>query len=110
VKRGEIWVAAGGGYLSKPRPAVVLQADAFPAERLVTVCPLTSDARSADAPLLRVPVPAGDQTGLQLESWAMVDKITTVRAESLGKRMGAVPAPSMPAISRATATFLGLAD
>ena len=110
MRRGEIWTGAGRDYMAKPRPAVVLQSDVFPRGESVTVCPLTSDRRSAEAPLLRVPVAAGPQTGLDLDSWAMVDKITTVRTASLAKKLGQVQPRTMTALSKAAATFLGLAD
>jgi mRNA interferase MazF len=29
VKRGEIWLVAGGVYASKPRPALIVQDDRF---------------------------------------------------------------------------------
>jgi mRNA interferase MazF len=110
MRRGEVWMGAGPGCMAKPRPVVVLQSDAFSREESVTICPLTSDPRSADAPLLRVPVAAGPGTGLELESWAMADKITTVRTAALAKKLGQIPPRTMTALSRAAATFLGLAD
>jgi mRNA interferase MazF len=95
--------------MAKPRPALVLQSDAFPAEHSVTVCPITSDPRSAEAPLLRVPLPATAATGLRQDSWAMADKITTVRATALASRIGQAPTSTMARLSRAAANFLGLA-
>ena len=53
MKRGELWVAAGGGdYTGKPRPVVIVQDDRFEATGSVTVCALTSDP--TDAPLFRI--------------------------------------------------------
>jgi mRNA-degrading endonuclease toxin of MazEF toxin-antitoxin module len=110
VKRGEIWIAAGQGYVSKPRPVVVLQSAVFPRESSVTICPISADERSAQAPLLRVQLPFGGETGLARDSWAMVDKITTIRVDSLDKRIGHLPPRAMQSVSRAAAVFLGLAD
>jgi len=55
VKRGEVWTVAGGpDYASKPRPAVILQDNAFDATASITLCPITSQA--VDAPLMRLPI------------------------------------------------------
>ena len=108
MRRGEIWTGAGRDYMSKPRPLVVLQSNAFPRQGSVTICPVTSDQRSAEAPLLRVPIAAGTETGLEQDSWAMADKITTVRSSSLITRLGQTPKGTMAALTRAAASFLGL--
>ena len=55
MNRGEIWTVAGGpAYAGKPRPAVIVQDDAFAARDSVTICPLTS--QTTDLPLFRIPV------------------------------------------------------
>ena len=74
--RGDIVVLAdrAGRYTGKPRPALVVQADAFSGTDSVLVCLITSSER--DAPLLRVPLPAGEQTGLHQPSWVQLEKLT----------------------------------
>ena len=64
MTRGDIVVmAARGAYTSKPRPAVVVQANQFnPTHPSVTVRPITPEC--ADAPLFRVTLPPGNCTGL----------------------------------------------
>ena len=52
MKRGDIVTVAASGDYGKPRPAVIVQADAFDAIPSVTVMPLTSEIRD-DVPLLR---------------------------------------------------------
>jgi mRNA-degrading endonuclease toxin of MazEF toxin-antitoxin module len=47
VKRGEIWLVAGGVYASKPRPTLIVQDDHFETDS-VTVCPSTTT--DVDAP------------------------------------------------------------
>ena len=110
MKRGEIWTAAGPGCLSKPRPVVVLQSDVFAETDSVTVCPITSQATAGDADLVRVELPAGDTTGLQQTSWAMVDKIITTRRTSLTQRVGTTPTAQLRRASMLMAVFLGLAE
>jgi mRNA interferase MazF len=108
VRRGEIWtVAAGSGYLGKPRPVVIVQDDRFDATASVTICALTTDP--TDAPLIRPVVDANDVTGIRESSRLMVDKITTVPRSKLGERVGRLTDDDMIRLSRALIVFLGLA-
>lgn len=88
MTRGAIVVvAAKGAYTSKPRPAVVVQADLFNATHgSVTVCPITTAC--ADAPLFRVTLPPGSRTGLAEVSQVMVDKIVSVPRTALAREVG----------------------
>ena len=107
TRRGHIALVAGGVYASKPRPAVILQDDLFLETDSVTVCPLTT-AR-VDAPLLRFPIPANPTTGIDEPSFAMIDKITTVRRSSIGPIVGQVDSEQMLELERRIVVFLGLA-
>jgi mRNA interferase MazF len=108
VKRGDIWLVSGSDYAGKPRPAVILQGDAFPPTTSVTVCPLTSDP--SVAPLARVAMEPSPATGLRERSFAMADKVTTVPLGKIGERIGEVAAGDMRLIDRTVLIFLGLAD
>ena len=105
--RGELWTIAGGVYASKPRPALIIQADHFANTDSVTVVPLTTTA--LDAPLLRVPISATPETGLAVNSWAMIDKLTTARRSNLGHHLGRISPTDLTTIERLIAVFLGLA-
>ncbi len=107
MKRGEIRLVAGGVYASKPRPAVVMQEDLFAALDSVTVCPLTTTV--VDAPLLRVLIPATENSGVDADSYAMVDKLTTVRRANVGTRVGEVTAHQLTDLERRILVFLGIA-
>ena len=108
MKRGELWVAAGGGdYTGKPRPVVIVQDDRFEATGSVTVCALTSDP--TDAPLFRILLSADPENRLHEDSRVMVDKITTVRRERLIRRIGSLSVTDMRRIDRAMLVFLGIA-
>ena len=107
MNRGEIWTAAGGVYASKPRPVLIMQDDRFDATESVVVVPLTT--RAVDAALTRVPIPADALSGIAQPSYAMVDKITTVRRTSLGSRTGRASATQVVEIERALLVFLGIA-
>jgi len=107
VRRGDIVLVAGGVYDRKPRPAVVLQDDLFASTDSLTVCPLTTT--DVDAPLLRLAVSANSTTGIDALSWAMVDKVTTVRRSNVGDRVGQLDARLMLELERRLIVFLGLA-
>jgi len=106
MKRGELVTIAVSGNYGKPRPALVIQADAFDQHPSVTVLPLTSELH--DAPLFRVPVAAGRETGLRKASQIMVDKATTVPRAKVGARMGRVSAATLRHVDEALRGFLGL--
>lgn len=107
MNRGEIWTVAGGVYASKPRPALVIQDDAFRATGSVVVLPLTSHL--VDAPLLRPRLEATPETGLARASDVMIDKVTAVRRGSVQDHVGRVSAKQLIEIERLMAAFLGLA-
>lgn len=106
MNRGELWTVSGGVYAAKPRPALIIQDDLFSATESVTVIPLTTT--TAEAPTARVAVPA--TTGIAQPSFAMIDKITTVRRSNLGTRVGRVSTTLMADIERSLIVFLGLAS
>jgi mRNA interferase MazF len=108
VNRGELWTVAGGVYASKPRPALVIQDDRFDGTDSVTVLPLSTVV--VDAPLLRVRIPATATPGIRSESFAMVDKVTTVRRSNVDQRIGRVSASTLVEVERAMLAFFGLAD
>lgn len=108
MKRGEIWTLAGGGdYTGRPRPAVVVQDDTFDATSSVTVCAFTTDP--AEAPLFRVRIEPSEDNGLREPCSLMVDKITTVRRDRLGARIGRLRLEDVVRLNRAVLVFLGLA-
>jgi mRNA interferase MazF len=107
VRRGEIWTASGGrDYTGKPRPVVIVQDDRFAATASITVCPCTSDP--TDAPLLRLTVEPSATNGLRATSRLMVDKITTMRKENVGTRIGRLADDDVVRLNRAILMFLGL--
>ena len=108
MKRGEVWVFAGGGdYTGRPRPAVILQADQFADTESVTICAFTSTILSA--PIARPLVEPSQLNGLDAPSEPMVDKITTVRRTRLRSRLGQLADEDMVRLERAMLVFLGLA-
>ena len=108
MKRGEVWTVSGGtAYAGKPRPAVVVQEDAFDSTASVTVCPFTSD--STVAPLFRLTIDPDQANGLRSISCLMVDKITTIAKTKLGRRIGVLNGADVARLNHAMIVFLGLA-
>ena len=108
MKRAEIWTVAGGpDYAGKPRPAVILQDDAFEETASMTLCPFTTQL--VEAPLIRLPIAPTKQNGLNAASHVMIDKITTVAKSTLQRRIGKLAEEDMVRVNRAVLVFLGLA-
>ena len=107
MKRGEIWtVAVGGPYTRKPRPAVVLQANAFRNIGSMTLCPFTTTAGAASP--IRPLVHPTRHNGLVAPSYIMIDKIVTVPRDRIDTRLGMLDDEDMFKVNRALIVFLGL--
>jgi len=108
MKRGDVVICAAPGDYGKPRPAVVVQSDLFNATHAsVVVCLITSHLE--DAPLFRIPVPAGRTTGLKRESQVMVDKVIAIPRNKITGRAGALPAGALKEVDHALRLWLELA-
>jgi mRNA interferase MazF len=109
MRRGDVVTVAAAGDCGKPRPAVVVQSDAFPLTHAsVVVCPMTSD--DAQAPTFRVAIEPTSENGLRLRSQVMADKPVTVRRERIGPQIGRLNASEMTRLNAALAFAMGLAD
>lgn len=106
IRRGDVVTVAMPGDYGKPRPALVVQADAFRELESVTVLRLSSDLR--DLPLFRITVEPGPGNGLQKRSQIMVDKAATVPRANIGQHIGRADTGTMRAVDTALAGFLGL--
>ena len=89
---------------ASPRPS----GRPFDATDSLTVLPLTTT--DVNAPLLRIPVPPNDTSGLAQISFIMVDKATTVRRSNVRQLVGHLSSQQMTQVERALMVFLGLAD
>jgi mRNA interferase MazF len=109
MRRGSVVVVAASGDYGKPRPAVVVQTNAFPdSHRSVVVCQLTSEL--SEAPDFRITVEPGETNGLRVRSQIMADKPVTIRRERVGKVLGSLSVEEMRRLNAALAFVLGLAD
>ena len=107
MRRGDLVTVATSGDYGKPRPALIVQADAYAEHPSITVLPLTSELH--DLPLLRITVEPGEGSGLRLRSQVMVDKATTIPRAKAGSRIGRLDVATLADVSRALAGFLGTA-
>lgn len=108
MRRGDIVLVAdraGGDYGGKPRPAVVVQSELFEDTGSVAVCLLTT--QRTGAPLLRVPVAAGEGSGLRVASRIAVEKLMSVRRDRAGVPIGRISDEEAVALNRSLAVFLG---
>jgi mRNA interferase MazF len=109
MRRGELVTVAAAGDYGKPRPAVIVQTDAFPESHAsVVVCQLTSDL--VDALEFRVTIEPSSENGLRLKSQVMADKPVTIRRERIGQKIGSLDSQDMARLGIALAFVLGLAD
>ena len=104
--RGSLVTIVSSGDFGKPRPALILQADAFATLDSVTVLPLTSAV--TQAPLFRISLQPDARNGLKAVSQIMVDKSQTVSRARLGPVVGRLSREEIQQVDRALAVFLGV--
>ena len=104
MKRGDVIIAALPGDYGKPRPTLVVQADAFAALDSLIVCPMTSDGDTAG--ILRVPVDPDDDNGLRKPSLIMVEKINAISRNRCRDTIGRLSADRMAAVDLALRLIL----
>ena len=109
IRRGDVVTVAASGDYGKPRPAVVVQSNVFPAEHAsVVVCQMTSTL--SEAPDFRVTVDPSSVNGLRTISQIMADKPVAVRGERIGARIGQLDRLDVLRLNRALAFCMGLSD
>lgn len=107
MKRGDVVIVSAPGDFGKPRPAVVVQSDAFnETHDSLTVCLLTTTVVAA--PIFRLDVQPSTQNGIRRTSQIMVDKMLTVRRSKLSEPVGSLDDDTMLRLNRSIAVWLGL--
>lgn len=108
MKRGNIYFATISGDYGKPRPVVIVQRDhTFDLGNSVIVCPVTSHV-AEDVYIHRISILPDSINGLSKPSQIMVDKIQTIRAERLRKKIGRLDDEVLLQMNRALMFWLGL--
>lgn len=108
MRRGDIVTVAMQGDFGKPRPALVIQSDAFN-ESHATVTLLLMSSEIVDAPIFRITIAPDQENGLAKLTQAQIDKIMTVRRERVGKVIGRLSQDVLVRINRALALWIGIA-
>ena len=107
IRRGDVVICAAHGDYGKPRLAVVVQSDLFNGiHSSVVVCLITTHLE--DAPLFRIPVPAGRATGLKKQSQVMVDKVIAIPRDKITGLAGALAAGTLKEVDTALRLWLDL--
>jgi mRNA interferase MazF len=109
MARGDVVVVAAPGDYGKPRPAVIVQSDAFPESfASIIICQMTSEL--ADAPDFRITVEPSPENGLRGPSQIMADKPVTIRRSRIGQHIGRLASADLARLNSALAFVMGLAD
>ena len=109
MRRGDVVSVALAGDYGKPRPAVIVQSDAFDDNHpSIVVCQMTS--RLIDAADFRVMVEPNAENGLRTRSQIMADKPVTVRRTRIGQHIGRLTGEDMARLGIALAFVMGLSD
>jgi mRNA interferase MazF len=109
MRRGDLVTVAAAGDCGKPRPAVIVQTDAFPETHAsIMVCQMTSEL--SDAPDFRITIDPSDTNGLRARSQVMADKPVTIRRERIRRTIGRLSAEDVRRLNIALAFVMGLAD
>ena len=107
MRRGDVVTVAASGDYGKPRPAVIVQTDAFPKHHAsLVVCQMTSDL--VEAPDFRITIEPSARNGLRMRSQVMADKPVTIRRERIGRRIGSLGIEDMARVNVALAFVMGL--
>jgi mRNA interferase MazF len=110
MKRGDIVTIAdpqAGDFAKKPRPALVVQTDAFLLDHAsVTVCLITSHLTGLG--MFRIPVAANSDTGLLKSSEVSIDKLQSVWRHRVGYQIGTASDETMFAVEQALRRWLAL--
>lgn len=105
VKCGDLVTIAIAGDYGKPRPALVIQADAFAALESVVVLRVTSELH--DWPLFRINIEPGAASGLHKRSQVMIDKPEAVPKGRIARRISQVDAATLQSVCATLVRFLG---
>ncbi len=106
MRRGDLVTVALSGDYGKPRPALVVQSDAFHQLESVILAPLTSTI--IDAPLLRISIEPTESNGLRKPSAVMVDKLVAVPRSRIGPLIGRVGDATLDSVTQAMRGLLEL--
>ena len=108
LTRGDVVTVVIPGSYGKPRPAVVVQSDLLnPTHASLIICPCTTDLVAS--PMFRMLMHPTPQNKLQAPSQIMIDKITALPREKVGRKIGRLSDHEMSQLDQMLDYVLGLA-
>ncbi|MBN9061070.1 MAG: hypothetical protein BGP06_00905 [Rhizobiales bacterium 65-9] len=107
LRRGDIVLVALPGDFGKPRPALVIQADAFLANAPSVTMALITTTQS-EARLFRVEVSPTAENGLRAPSFVMCDKVVSHLPDRVRARIGALDPEQVTRVDEGLRIWLGL--
>jgi mRNA interferase MazF len=108
--RGQIWVVAEKGPLTgKPRPALLIQAEALEAHTTLQFCLIYGAESAQGGVFFRIPVEPTEANGLQKPSIVTVDKVVTIQRDHVKTQCGVIEEDIMGLVNDALIVFQGLA-
>ena len=107
MKRGDLVTVAMQGAYAKPRPAVIVQSNAFDDLSSLTFLPLSSEVLPRQ--IFRINVEPTIENGLRMLSQVLADKCSTLPVAKVGPIFGRLSITDMARVDRALALFLGFA-
>jgi mRNA interferase MazF len=109
MRRGDVVIVAAAGDYGKPRPAVIVQTDAFPETHAsVVICQMTLEV--VEVPDFRVTIDPSAKNGLRARSQIMADKPVTVQRARIGQSIGRLDDGDVGRLNTALAFVMGLGD
>lgn len=102
-------VAEKGHLTGKPRPAVLIQAEALEEHTSLQFCLIYGADDAQRDVFFRIPVAPTEANGLDQSSTIAVDKIVTIRRENVKTRCGTLEEDVMGLVNDALIAFQGLA-
>lgn len=111
MRRGDIVIIAQKGVFSgKPRPAVVIQADALLAHHpSILFCIVSSDPQHASDAFYRISIAPTEANGLEAASTIIGDQIVAIQRKNIGSIIGHLDEATIGRLNTALAMIQGLA-
>ena len=108
MKRGDLYVAAERGELTaKPRPVLIVQADAANlAHSTIPVCLISATLTTLDR--FRIAIDPLPGNGLDRRSEVQADRLFSLKRASLVQRLGALSSEDMDRVDAALRRWLAL--
>jgi mRNA interferase MazF len=111
IRRNDVVTVAdrSGEATGKPRPAIIVTADAFATLDWIVICPLTAQPPTPGVILMRE-IMRSDRLPLRERSWAEPHKITAIRRRRIGRCIGVLSDAEALWLNRVLVQLLGVAS